>query len=114
MLYKRGKDLIEAKSLEEAKSIFKAEDGIKAYPKPSKKAFMMWCWMRCDFKDGRLFKLMCGEPAEFLGEYLDDPGIVLRELRKAHIVLKEWAMMGDDDYDVERHSEWFYRKGNLA
>lgn len=114
MIYKRGNDLIEAKSLEDAIAIFKADDGIKAYPKPSEKAFTMWCWLRCGKKDGKLIKITMGEPADFLQEYRDDPSIVLRELRRAGIKLDDWVSMGDPEYDFERHSELFYRKEWLS
>lgn len=110
MIYKRGNDLIEAKSLAEAISIFGAEDGIRAYRKPSEKAFMMWCWLRCGRKDGKLIKISMGEPAPFIDEYREDPNIVLRELREAGVRLGDWVSMGDPDYDYDRHEELFYRK----
>ena len=113
MLYKSGSLLIEASSPEEAEKRLGTKD-FEIYRKPSKKAFMMWCWLRCGKKDSALFKHMLGQPADYLDEYFEDPNIVLRELRKAGIKLSEWAMIGEKEYNVERHSEWFYKKENLA
>lgn len=109
MLYKHGKNLIEANSPEEAAKILGTND-FKTYKKPSKKAFMMWCWIRCDRKDGRLLKHMMGLPADFLEEYQNNPNIVNKDLRHAGIVLDEWAMVGEKDYDTENHDEWFYKR----
>lgn len=113
MLFKSKDALIEAKDWNEAKKILKT-DQFKAYEKPSKKAFMMWCWLRCDRKDGKLMKIMLGQPAPFMAEYRNDPNIVRRELAKATIRLNEWVMLGEKEYDQEKHSEFFYRKDNLA
>lgn len=87
---------------------------LTAYDKPSQKAFMMWIWLRCDRKDGRMLKYMLGEPNPAIREYKDDPNIVRRELRKAGIRLSEWLMIGEEGYDQIKHAEFFYRKENIA
>lgn len=115
MLYKaKGLPLIEAGSKEEAKRILGAED-VREFRKPSKKAFMMWCWLRSGRSDAKLMKAMLsGERAPFMAEYWEDPSVVRRDLRAAGIVLSDWAMAGERGYDVTRHSELFYMKRGKA
>ena len=110
MLYKAQKRLIEAKNDEEAEKILGTRD-FRRYRKPTEKEFMMWVWLRCGKKDGKVIKLMLGERAPFLEEYAADPRIVRRELKAAGIWPEAWVMMGEEGYDQEEHGELFYQKG---
>lgn len=109
MLYKHDNDIIEADSREEAARILGTDD-LRSFRKPSEKAFLLWCWFRCDRKDGRLIKLtQSAEPADFILEYRDDPNIVRRQLREWGVKVSEWAKFGEPRYDYERHTELFHK-----
>ena len=113
MLYKAHNELVEARSDDEAAEILGTRD-FRRYDKPSQKAFLMWVWLRADRKDGRMLKYMLGQPCPYLEEYRADPNIVRRELKRSGIKLSEWAMIGEPEYDQEKHSEFFYRREDLA
>ena len=115
MLYKaKGRPLIEAGSKGEAKRILGADE-VTEFRKPSKKAFMMWCWLRLGRSDAKLLKAMLSaDRAPFMAEYWADPSVVGRELKAAGIVLSDWAMIGERGYDETRHSELFYMKRGKA
>ena len=110
-IYQGNGRLIEAKSLEEAREILKTDD-VRSYRKPTKKEFMLWMWLHCGRKDGKLIKIMAGrEEAPWLENYRRNPNVIKTDFAAWGIKPSHFVMAGEKRYDKERHDGFFYERG---
>lgn len=99
---KTDKEYNAFKNVKDACKYYKCEeadlDG--GFTWPSKKAFIIWSWLMCEKKEGRLLKMTYGRTNNFLlMQFRRNPLIVMKYFKDNKIKLKDYAMVGDKDYD---------------